>query len=444
MATAGGDSAAADAARKERAEKLEEASGAGDTELSPFKRYFQRLNAAVNTTAEGPLKGLGRMIIRGMRHTEEEYSDEDEEEGEEESQEKDEDEWTEEEVNYMRWIIITQRRADALEHAAELVLGEQAHESFLSFNTSFSYEVMESFDEMRQEYSRTSDWGARFDMLFAYTHTIEEQDVWMHDHEVGWGGEVWLASLAKLWRAVLKKSDAVLAIDGEFTRPGVIHMLERFKTKVEDIEQLAEYGDKPIKFNFRPPAGSEDHEATVAAGAGGTGGAETTGAAGTMPTPHTWCDCCGDAKGTLICGRCKAVGYCSKACQKESWKGSKHRAPNGDTQPGHKLWCIPPEKVGAIASALTKLIAKPLVMTTTSELADDSAVEALQDMRLKNSPSVYACACEQYDLHVVIIGQMKQEAKDLCEVHLIKLNWCFSCSAVWYDARACVCCTAWW
>lgn len=410
MATAGsgtGDTsseAAADAARKERAEKLE----GGSAALSPFKRYFQRLDAAVDTGAEGPLKGLGRMIVRGMRHTESECSDEEDEEDAEDSPEKDEDEWTEEEVAYMRWIIITQRRADALEHAAELVLGDQAHESFQMFNTSFSYEVIESFDQLRQEYSRTSDWGARFDMLFAYTHTIAEQDVWMHDHEVGWGGERWLASLAKLWRAVLQKSDAVLAIDAEFTRPGVLHMLERFKANVEDIEQLAEYGDEPIKFKFRPAPESEHQEAAVAAAGG-------AGAATTVPAPRSWCDCCGDAKGKLVCSRCKAVGYCSKACQKESWKGSKRRAPNGDVQPGHKLWCIPPAEVGAVASALTKLIATPLIMSTRG-LEDDSALEALQDMRLKNSPSVYAHARDQQGLHGVIIEQMRAEAADLREV----------------------------
>ena len=53
----------------------------------------------------------------------------------------------------------------------------------------------------------SQDFGAKLDKLFAYTHTINEHDVWVHDHECGWGGERFIAGLAKLWKAVLKKPD---------------------------------------------------------------------------------------------------------------------------------------------------------------------------------------------------------------------------------------------
>jgi hypothetical protein len=196
-AKAGEDEAPAPKKRKEQA-----GSAAADT---PWKRYFARRDAAINEKAAGPLKGLGSMLIRGMAHTEEEkYSDEDEEEEEEE---KSNDEWTDAELDYMRWVIITQRRADELENMQELVLGEQAGDSMLMFNTSFSYEIMDSFGELASEVKKTKDFGAKLDKLFAYTHAIDSHDVWVHDHECGWGGERFIAGLAKLWKVALKKSD---------------------------------------------------------------------------------------------------------------------------------------------------------------------------------------------------------------------------------------------
>jgi hypothetical protein len=158
------------------------------------------------------------------------------------------DGYSDAEMEYMRWVIITQRRADELEHMKEVVLGDDAHADFLVFNTSFSYEVMESFGELQDEYKNAKGWDAKLDKLFAYTHSIDEHDVWMHDHEVGWGGHHFIAALARLWKAVLQQSDVTLSVDSEFSRPGLVNMLERFKAKVEAIEQI----DEPeITFNFQ-------------------------------------------------------------------------------------------------------------------------------------------------------------------------------------------------
>lgn len=211
-----------------------------------WNRYFSRLDA-VDRDATGPHKVLGRMIIRGMRHTEEEDSDEDADEDADEVQKK-RDGYSDAELEYMRWVIITQRRADELEHMKEVVLGDDAHADFLVFNTSFSYEVMESFGELQDEYKNAKGWDAKLDKLFAYTHSIDEHDVWMHDHEVGWGGHRFIAALARLWKTVLRQSDVTLRVDSEFSRPGLVNMLERFKAKVEAIEQI----DEPeIMFNFQ-------------------------------------------------------------------------------------------------------------------------------------------------------------------------------------------------
>jgi hypothetical protein len=120
----------------------------------------------LNKRAAGPLKGLGFMLVRGVQHTEgREYSDEDEDE---ETEQKPHDGYTDTEMEYMRCIVITQRRADELESMKELVLGDQAGHALLTFSTSFSYEVMDSFEELRDEVEATRDYGARLDKLFAY------------------------------------------------------------------------------------------------------------------------------------------------------------------------------------------------------------------------------------------------------------------------------------
>ena len=132
--------------------KSKEQAGSAAAAETPWKRYFARRDAALNEKAPGPFKGLGFMLIRGMAHTEEErYSDEEDAEEEEKCQ----DEWTDAEMDYMRWVIITQRRADELETMQELVLGAQAGDSMLMFNTSFSYEIMDSFGELASEVKQT-------------------------------------------------------------------------------------------------------------------------------------------------------------------------------------------------------------------------------------------------------------------------------------------------
>ena len=57
-------------------------------------------------------------------------------------------------------------------------------------------------------------------------------------------GRGWLAVLMASWSGW----QAELGIDDEFTRPGLICMLEKFKGKVEDIEQDE---DDEIIFSFQ-------------------------------------------------------------------------------------------------------------------------------------------------------------------------------------------------
>jgi hypothetical protein len=50
-----------------------------------------------------------------------------------------------------------------------LVLGNQAQDDLLSFNTSFSYEVLRAADEFLAEYERVPAWPSKFDLLLGFT-----------------------------------------------------------------------------------------------------------------------------------------------------------------------------------------------------------------------------------------------------------------------------------
>ena len=60
------------------------------------------------------------------------------------------------------------------------------------------------------------------------------------------GMEGMVKGLARLWKNILKRSDEDLGIDGEYTRPGVMAMLESFQESIESAES-----DPPFRFRFK-------------------------------------------------------------------------------------------------------------------------------------------------------------------------------------------------
>ena len=85
---------------------------------TPWNRLFARLDATIGEDAVGRHKGLGSMLMRGLKETE----DVDEEEIA--ALKKDESTFTREEVGYMRFVIVTQRRSDELERMESLMVGD--------------------------------------------------------------------------------------------------------------------------------------------------------------------------------------------------------------------------------------------------------------------------------------------------------------------------------
>ena len=86
--------------------------------------------------------------------------------------------------------------------------------------------------------------AGQFDALFGLTHGLKSYDTWMHDNECWEPGcelEKAIKALAKAWKDTLKKGDAELGIDPEFTRPGIESLLEQlYDGTVEALVETAQ------------------------------------------------------------------------------------------------------------------------------------------------------------------------------------------------------------
>lgn len=116
----------------------------------------------------------------------------------------------------LRFVLISQSRADLLESYGDLVLGDQAHDSVMMFNTSFSYTVIPLILRTARKKFKTN--ALAFDNLIAFSQTILQYDCWAHDNEDSQECCAATNALGKAWKKLLKKTDAELGIDkGEFS-----------------------------------------------------------------------------------------------------------------------------------------------------------------------------------------------------------------------------------
>ncbi|GAX23175.1 hypothetical protein FisN_39Hh029 [Fistulifera solaris] len=218
---------------KRTAEEAELNDAAASNKISPYNRYFADVRAFIKDEVKN---GLGPMLIKGV----EDDSSEDEDE------QIDADDLTTEQMQAFRVVAITQNREKQLHSMRELVLGDQANDTVLMFNTSFSYHVDATWDSVKKSLSRTKDPSQKLDMLFAYSYNLDEFDVWMHDNEGDMGRIV--KGLATAWKSLLTKhSDEALGWDCKYTKPGMMQFLTQFKSKIEGTPKYMKLG----KFNFQ-------------------------------------------------------------------------------------------------------------------------------------------------------------------------------------------------
>mmetsp|Transcript_619 Transcript_619/g.877 ORF Transcript_619/g.877 Transcript_619/m.877 type:complete len:520 (-) Transcript_619:127-1686(-) len=208
--------------------------------LTPYQIKMDRIRVVMEQH-----KASGYSIIRGVSCSNGE--DDDHEDDEENI---DVNQLTQEQMNVLRVILYTPQREQMVDEYSRLVLGDKYGQDVLMFDTNFSYHVLHSYQVFRSKYSKVRDAAVKFDMLLAFTDSIKEHDVWMHDHEVGWGGEKMVVGLARTWKNMLSRTDEQLGIDTEFSRPGVMALLEDFKTAVEGAHTIVGNAEPQMKFSF--------------------------------------------------------------------------------------------------------------------------------------------------------------------------------------------------
>mmetsp|Transcript_20951 Transcript_20951/g.38420 ORF Transcript_20951/g.38420 Transcript_20951/m.38420 type:complete len:237 (+) Transcript_20951:93-803(+) len=214
---------------------------AENEELTPYDSYFAKLDAAKRKDP----KILGPMLIRGIPDSNDSDDEVEAEDDEDDEEEKDTSKYTAEQMSILRYVLITQKRNDRLDEMRAFILGDQADHGMMMFNTSFSHEVQGGFYDFKSSlYAKAKTPANKFDLLYAYTYHLKEYDVWMHDNEGGMEGMV--KDLASMWKRLLKNDDEKLGIDAEYTRPGVVQLLEDFKELVESA-----YSEPPFKFKFQ-------------------------------------------------------------------------------------------------------------------------------------------------------------------------------------------------
>lgn len=223
--------------------KAKRSAGDDDSDKTPYEKYFARLTAFQE---EGGY--LGQMLIEGISRSGDDSEDEEEDydsDGDGDDNKARNAKLTEEQMASLRFVLITQNRADQLDAMREYILGDQADDGILMFNTSFSYGIHDGFYSFKSDMyaKKAKTWAKKFDLLFAYTYHLQEYDVWMHDNEGDM--EDMVKDLAKLWKKLLAKDDAALGIDAEYTRPGVLALLEQFRKKTEQVD----YCNFQFKYN---------------------------------------------------------------------------------------------------------------------------------------------------------------------------------------------------
>ena len=207
---------------------------------TPYDLYFDKLQAKQKAMGS---EVLGQLLIKGIPRSSDDSDEEDEESDEEEE---DTSKFTAKQMSTLRYVFITQNRSDQLDQMREYILGDQANDTIMMFNTSFSYGIHDGFFQFKSgRYAKKAKTpAAKFDMLFAYTFQLMQYDVWMQDNEGDMDGMV--AELAGMWKRLLKNDDEALGIDAEYTRPGILQLLEDFKKRVE-----ACYSEPPFKFKYK-------------------------------------------------------------------------------------------------------------------------------------------------------------------------------------------------
>jgi hypothetical protein len=160
------------------------------TDEEYFKAFQRKLNQVVNET-----KVEGYSLVQGVnRHEKDAEEDEDDEEGGEVS-EKEADEknagkkkasrrFTKDEVDSIRYVLMSKSRIDALKKAEKMVTRGQEDDAFQMYNTNDGNVVIFDMLDFIKTVKNKRKLPDRFDAALGLTMAANGNDCWMRDNEL--------------------------------------------------------------------------------------------------------------------------------------------------------------------------------------------------------------------------------------------------------------------
>jgi hypothetical protein len=111
----------------------------------------------------------------------------------------------------------------------------------MMFNTNSGNIVIEGIPKEINKAMRKKTFPEKFDAFFALIFQLNAFDCWLHDNEFwGPGGELndAIKKLGNTAKKLMARTDDELGIDTEFTRPGIIKLLEDFEKTLSSQDDL--------------------------------------------------------------------------------------------------------------------------------------------------------------------------------------------------------------
>ena len=143
---------------------------------------------------------------------------------------------TQQEVNYIRCIIMTPEREKAVDEMTQLLLGSNlGKKTKMICPSKFADKVLKAFHTMQTQFKNYRYWSKKLNILLGFTIAINRYDCWLDCEEEGKMNEM-VTGLFDMWKKIMHRSEDDLDIDSTFTRPGLDHLIFTLFDKINPFE----------------------------------------------------------------------------------------------------------------------------------------------------------------------------------------------------------------
>ena len=144
---------------------------------------------------------------------------------------------TQQEVNYIRCIIMTPEREKAVDEMTQLLLGSNlGKKTKMICPSKFADRVLKAFHTMQTQFKNYRYWSKKLNVLLGFTIAINRYDCWLDCEEQGKRMDDMVSGLFDMWKKIMHRSASDLGIDSSFTRPGLDHLVFTLFDKINPFE----------------------------------------------------------------------------------------------------------------------------------------------------------------------------------------------------------------